>query len=270
METVRVSEAVGNLTAESCVLDLGCGEGRHSHALQWHLSKLPRATIVGLDLSLVDLQTARRKGADFFKSQEPAAHYTCASAYQLPFNDATFDAVIFSEVLEHLADDDAALSEAARILKPGGFLYLSVPRFWPERICWALSSAYHQVEGGHLRIYRRKALETKLTKLSLLKHAHYYAHALHSPYWWLRCLFWQKGESAWPCRIYHKLLVWDLLKKPKLTRALERLLNPIMGKSTVWHYQKLAENSPLPTDTALTADTRPTDTQPKEPSCTPS
>ena len=66
----------------------------------------------------------------------------------------------------------------------------------------------------------------------------HWAHALHVPYWWLRCLFWRNGANFAPVRWYHRLLVWDLLQRPRLTRSLDALLNPIMGKSVVLYFIK--------------------------------
>ena len=63
----------------------------------------------------------------------------------------------------------------------------------------------------------------------------HYAHALHSPYWWLKCLFGLDNEDAWPVKLYHKLLVWDLMQRPRLTRSLEAALNPLIGKSVVFY-----------------------------------
>ncbi len=76
----------------------------------------------------------------------------------LPFEDASFDLVICSEVLEHIPDEKTAVREIIRVLKPGGTLVVSVPRYFPERICWALSDAYHQTANGHIRIYRKQQL----------------------------------------------------------------------------------------------------------------
>ena len=47
---------------------------------------------------------------------------------------------------------------------------------------------------------------------------------------------WSRGERAWPVRLYHRMLVWDLLKNPRLTRWLETLLNPLWGKSVVMYF----------------------------------
>ena len=79
-------------------------------------------------------------------------------ALHLPFADGTFDRVIASEVLEHIPDDVAAMTELARVLRPGGTMAVTVPRCGPEFVNWALSDEYHDVPGGHVRIYRRSTL----------------------------------------------------------------------------------------------------------------
>lgn len=235
METINIGSLVLPLGAK--VLDLGCGEGRHCHALAWHH---PHCLVTGIDLNPHDLHTARTRGDHFFGEQNLTANivYCCANGATLPFKNASFDAVICSEVLEHIEQYSLFLAEINRIIKPGGLFLASVPRAWPERICWALSKKYHQVAGGHIRIFNAAKLAKTIEQLGFNQTQRYYAHALHSPYWWLRCLFWRWGETAWPCRLYHKLLVWDLIKKPKTTRKLEQWLNPIMGKSVVWHFVK--------------------------------
>ena len=52
-------------------------------------------------------------------------------AQQLPFADASFDAVFSTQVFEHVPSPDAAVSEAARVLRPGGRFLLAVPGVWP-------------------------------------------------------------------------------------------------------------------------------------------
>ena len=51
-----------------------------------------------------------------------------------------------------------------RVLKPGGSLAITVPRWLPERVCWALSDEYHANEGGHIRIYRADELRDKIAR----------------------------------------------------------------------------------------------------------
>jgi hypothetical protein len=48
-------------------------------------------------------------------------------------------------------------------------------------------------------------------------------------------------------RQYHRLLVWDIMKAPALTRSLERILNPILGKSVVMYFLKPASDAPITT-----------------------
>ncbi|MEQ9462152.1 MAG: class I SAM-dependent methyltransferase [Haliea sp.] len=217
------------------VLDLGCGEGRHVISAY----VLGEVHAVGVDLSHRDLRTAQERFAGFEEAgnERKQLDLVEGSALSLPFADASFDKVICSEVLEHIPDYRAALGEIRRVLKPAGLLCVSVPRRWPERLCWALSKRYHQTPGGHLRIFRGGRLWAEIERRDFVGFHRHGAHALHCPYWWLRCLFWREGEQHWLVRQYHKLLVWDLLQAPWFTRTLEQWLNPIMGKSVVFYFR---------------------------------
>jgi SAM-dependent methyltransferase len=214
------------------VLDLGCGGGRHAFAL---LRK--GARVVALDHSMSEVEAVRTMfGAMREAGEIPAgtpAVALCGDAYRLPFPDGVFDAVVAAEVLEHLADDARVFAELRRVLKPGGRIAVSVPRWFPERVCWALSDAYHEVEGGHVRIYRRGQVLRRLREERLRPYAAHHAHALHSPYWWLKCAVGVDDERSALVRLYHRMLVWDIVKAPKATRIGEALLNPVLGKSLV-------------------------------------
>ena len=169
----------------------------------------------------------------------PRIAYRAAPAENAPFAARSVDLVTVAQAL-HWFQIDAYFGEVRRVLVPGGLLAVSVPRYWPEKLCWRLSTAYHQVPGGHIRIFRRRALTAAIGQAGFYPYARHHAHALHAPYWWLRCLFWSRGESFWPVRLYHRLLVWDLMHKPRLTRWLDRLLNPLMGKSLVLYFVRNA------------------------------
>ncbi len=227
------------------LLDLGCGEGRHLIGARFAAD----VQALGVDLSVDALKTAANRYAETLasfatpgKSDRPDTGIALqqADAGQLPFADATFDRIVCSEVLEHLTDYPAALGEIHRVLKPGGLLAISVPRYWPERLCWWLSRDYHQVDGGHLRIFKTGPLRRELESLGLNCYRRHWAHALHSPYWWLQCLFWKTRDTSALVRAYHRFLVWDLMSQPRLTRILEALLNPLMGKSLVLYFRKPA------------------------------
>ncbi len=221
------------------VLDMGCGGGRHAFAM---LRK--GADVVALDYSMSDVEKVAGTFGAMYEAGEVSADSRAVAvrgdAYNLPFPDESFDVIIAAEVLEHLHDDARAFAELQRVLKPGGRIAVTVPRWFPERICWALSDAYHQVEGGHVRIYRRDQVLRRLRTQRLVPYATHHAHALHSPYWWLKCALGVENEQAAPVRLYHRLLVWDIMKAPKLTRVGEALLNPVLGKSFVVYAVKSA------------------------------
>jgi SAM-dependent methyltransferase len=164
---------------------------------------------------------------------------------RLPFADACFDLVVCAEVLEHIPAHDLALVEIARVLRPGGDLVVSVPRRGPERLCWAFSAEYAGADGGHVRIYRKPDLIAMLAGAGLKPRAAHYAHSLHTPYWWLKCLVGPRREDVRWVNLYQRFLNWDMFKKPPLTQLLERLLNPILGKSLVVYCKKLPA-SPWP------------------------
>ncbi|HEV3472734.1 MAG TPA: class I SAM-dependent methyltransferase [Actinomycetota bacterium] len=213
------------------LLDIGCGAGRHS------FEALRRgARVVAADLDDVVLKDVAQMGAAMVAEgqtgQGGSLRAVRSDARILPFETGSFDTVIASEVMEHIPDDETALREIARVLRPTGRVAVSVPRRGPERICWALSDEYHAAAGGHVRIYDRAELEGRMSRAGLRVVGHHYAHALHSPYWWLKCAL-GVNERHRLTDAYHALLVWDITRKPRVLRAIERILDPLMGKSLV-------------------------------------
>lgn len=219
------------------VLDLGCGAGRHTFAA---LQRGAHVVCADLDVELL-AEVAVMSAAMIESGQVPegaSAAFVQTDATRLSFRDDTFDRVIVSEVLEHVPDDASAMNEVARILKPTGKAAVTVPRWWPERVCWALSDEYHANEGGHVRIYRAHELTRRLERSGLKPRRSHYAHALHVPYWWLKCASGVRDEDAALPKLYHRLLVWQIEKKPRLLDMLEKRLNPFLGKSYVVYAER--------------------------------
>ena len=222
------------------VLDVGCGEGRH--CITAYLAA--DISVMGVDLNEQDLTIARQRFKPFEDktNHNKSLTFQRANALALPFSDHSFDKVICSEVLEHITDYLAVLAEINRVLKPDGLLVVSVPRAWPEEICWQLSKPYRQVKGGHIRIFNATQLQHDVEDFGWQRYARHWAHALHSPFWWLKCWKWGDDNSR-IIYYYHKMLVWDLMRRPWLTRSLEWLLNPIMGKSVVMYFERVSNNA---------------------------
>ncbi len=220
------------LSAGERVLDMGCGAGRHAFEC------LRRgAQVVALDADEVELKGVVSVMAAMSEAGEvPDAAAGLAvrgTALSLPFADGTFERIIAAEVLEHIPDDTMAMGELARVLKPGGRLAVTVPRYGPELMNWALSSEYHETPGGHVRIYRRSQLAERFRQAGLRIVGHHHTHGLHSPYWWMRCLVGVSRDQHPLVRVYHSILVHDIVHASPWTRWPERVLSPVIGKSLV-------------------------------------
>lgn len=222
------------------LLDLGAGGGRHAYeamrrgaivtAVDYDHSEMANARWMMSSLLVQDAKVAASGGSG-------AA--AVSNALALPFPPGTFDRVIAAEVLEHIGDDRGAIAELARVLRPGGTMAVTVPRWWPELLTWALSDEYHAKPGGHIRIYRRATLISRLQAQGLTLSSCHHAHALHSPYWWLKAFVGVDDDKHPLVRAYHKFLVWDITSGTPVTRIAERVLNPVMGKSAVFYLIKL-------------------------------
>ena len=219
------------------VIDVGCGAGRHSFEAYRR-----GADVVAFDQDAADLNNVDTMFRAMADSGEvpPSAHaeIVVGDALALPYPDRTFDCVIASEILEHVPADSAMIDELIRVLKVGGTLAVTVPRWLPERLCWLLSDDYHSNEGGHIRIYRANRLRAKIaTRGMTFTHAHH-SHALHAPFWWLKCLVGVNNSEHPAVVAYHKMLVWDMMQQPRLTRLAESTLNPLIGKSVALYFEK--------------------------------
>jgi len=160
-----VRELVGPLPGKR-VLDLGCGGGLFSEALA-----AQGARVTGIDRSGASIAAARRHALE----QDVAVDYQVADAATLPFADSSFDVVVASEVLEHLADVDGALKEAARVLVPGGLFIFDTPnRTWISRVAliglgeWLLRQIPFGTHDGRLFL-RPEEVGARLKRFGILQ-----------------------------------------------------------------------------------------------------
>jgi len=239
------------LHAGDLVLDMGAGAGRHSFecfrrgadviSLDYGFDELP--PVLGLLGAMQETGDAPKRSLGACVNGD---------ALRLPFPDHTFDRIICSEVFEHIGDDRAAMAELHRVLRPDGILAATVPSWFPEKVCWQLSAEYHAplAAGGHVRIYTEGMLNDRLIDAGFRPEASHRAHALHSPYWWLKCLIGPTNDTHPLVQAYHRLLVWDIAESPAITRVTERLLNPVLGKSIVVYARRTAGDDRSDSETA--------------------
>ena len=224
-----------NLPPGSKVLDVGCGEGRHIFGI---LNEFEDVYCYGLDQDIPSLDKCK-EGLEFFKELDlNGTVFQQGSIYQLPFKENFFDLIICSEVLEHLDDYHAAIDEIYRVLKPGGKFLSSVPSYWPEKICWSLSSGYQNMPGGHVRIFKKHQIIGEIIDYGFKYDHSERFHGLHSAYWWLRCLFWNSQDSNYFVKIYKKFLEYQILQSPRWLNNFEKIINPVFGKSIAFYFKK--------------------------------
>jgi SAM-dependent methyltransferase len=221
------------------VLDVGAGFGRHVFECARR-----GADVVALDFAEDEVvQTRATLGAMVDSGEIEIDRFKGVlrgDATTLPFADDAFDVVITSEVLEHIQDDTAAIAEMVRVLRPGGHFAATVPAWLPEKINWMLSDEYHAPKspGGHVRIYSATELKAKLRSAGLQLTGSHRAHALHSPYWWLKCAVGPKNDEHPAVVKYREFLEWDIIEQPAATRVADRMLSPALGKSIVFYGTK--------------------------------
>ncbi|MDP9465003.1 MAG: class I SAM-dependent methyltransferase [Actinomycetota bacterium] len=223
------------------VLDAGAGFGRHAFALARQ-----GANVIVLDYAPREVDVTRVTFEAMIEAGEVSAECFVGGlqgdATQLPFADGSFDRVITSEVLEHIQADTAAITEFVRVLRPGGTFAATVPTWLPEKINWMLSDEYHAPKsvGGHVRIYTATELKAKLRSAGLAITGSHHAHALHAPYWWLKCAVGVRRDDHRLVKAYKRLLEWEIIKQPRSMKVVERAASPVLGKSYIVYARKSA------------------------------
>ncbi|UCB42782.1 MAG: class I SAM-dependent methyltransferase [Dehalococcoidales bacterium] len=218
------------------VLDVGCGEGRHTT----QACKETECTVCAMDIDPENVIKTSYMLDLMEQAGESRASWGVfrGDALRLPFKDTHFDKVICSEVLEHVPDDNQAVRELTRVLKDDGTLAISVPTYFSEAIYWKISPDYRRQPGGHVRKYRLREVVSLLQQNGLHVFTTRRKHGLHFFYWLLRCLFGINRQQARIPALYHRFLVWDIMTRTRPIRLLENLLNPIIAKSVVLYAHK--------------------------------
>ena len=229
------------------IASVGCGPAREIAALLAARPELGQR----LDVALIDQEErsityCERTLAPFLATTGVRIEFIRESVRKLLTTRQLGEALGSRELIysaglfDYLSDRtfSALLAALWGALAPGGTLAVTVPRWLPERVCWALSDEYHANEGGHIRIYKADELRAKLEAAGLVFTHQHHAHALHSPFWWIKCAVGVQRDQHPLVRGYHQLLVWDMMKAPAATRIAEKALNPLIGKSVALYFTK--------------------------------
>jgi len=149
------------------VLDVGCGAGANLRLL----SDLGMPSVVGLDRNLASIRFCREKGLGEIE-QGDLRH--------LPFAAESFDLVLATDVLEHIDDDQLAVEEIHRVLRPGGTALLTVPAF-PS--LWGLQD---EISHHHRRYQREPFLRIVERGGLIVDRSFYFNTLLFAPIWLAR------------------------------------------------------------------------------------
>ncbi|GAA4017018.1 class I SAM-dependent methyltransferase [Hymenobacter fastidiosus] len=144
-----------NLAKDTALLEVGCSGG----PLLQRLRHEGYTNLTGIDLSAPAIALARRRQVPNVQVMDGA---------RLSFPTAAFDVVVASDVLEHIEDEQQALREWLRVLRPGGCLLVFVPAF---QLLWS----DHDVVNHHFRRYSAEQLRQSLTRAGL--------HTQRQSYW---------------------------------------------------------------------------------------
>ena len=217
------------------VLDLGCGNGRHTI----EAARYP-GRVVGLDFSRDDLVAAKFMYDDLKRKGQAqgVADFVVGDAENLPFKDSAFDRSICTEVFEHIPDDERGIDEFLRVTKPGAPVAVSVPHYWPETLFWKLSWDYWHTPGGHVRRYRPGQMRKMLEQRDMEVRVQRSRHSFQSLYWFLRCTFGTNNENVLPVRTFFRFINWHHARRPKPLEYIEATANLVIGKDMILYGRK--------------------------------
>lgn len=190
-----------DLDASAAMLDAGCGTGGLIRRFEHHH---PGWRWTGVDFEPLACSLARGRCS---------GEIVEASVTSLPFADATFDAVVSADVICNIADDDVALSEFCRVLRPGGLLVINVPA---HRWLWS----YHDVAVHARRRYNRRGVGARLDASGLKRLRVTHWNTLPLPLVFVRRKFLPPPRCGSDVRLY--------------PRAVESMFSALMAVERNW------------------------------------
>jgi len=138
------------------ILDVGCGSGWAVYQSAHRLAANGSGIACGCDLSLGMLQQRGRAPSQL------KAHFSAASAQDLPFQDSCFDALLCTVAFHHFPEPDKALREFNRVLCPGGKVVIADSFRDLSWGLWLWDHLHRWFEPGHVRYYRIEELQNLL------------------------------------------------------------------------------------------------------------
>lgn len=209
-----------NLSLGAKILDVGCGLGDVLNDLD---SQFDYA-LHGMDYAQSNVRVAQKR-------LEGKASIVQGNIYDLPYESNSFDLALCLEVLEHIEDDERAIREIARVLKPGGLLIAAVPYtyYWPQ----------YQTLLGHFRHYDRESFTARMKNNNLsgvvdyLPNYHRWHQAYTRRYTWARAQHVLIGRILGQKTLYE--FKWPWQDEPALDMLWKRL-EPLRLKDSQLDY----------------------------------
>lgn len=137
------------------ILDVGCASGHITYKIK---RLIPKARVVGIDVSKMFI--------DFAQKQYPEVEFICSDAHKLSFRARAFDAIVCTELLEHVVNPKKVLREIRRCLKDDGSLIVSMDSGSPLfRIVWFFWTKFgpgRVWRGSHLHQFTSESLRRLL------------------------------------------------------------------------------------------------------------
>jgi ubiquinone/menaquinone biosynthesis C-methylase UbiE len=167
-----VRELFGSLAPGASVLDAASGIGNISGRYAG------RFAVTGIDQQL---------SASSFSRRHYPGRYLAGDLYRLPFAGGRFDAVLFLDSIEHFDRPELALSELARVLKPGGAILICTINY-RNPLWFVLENTWHRLFAGSCRTYSRDVHPTRYTASLLRRHC----RPLFDEAWLARRMIWME------------------------------------------------------------------------------